>query len=61
MGKERPRVRKRELMISDFLGAVTEVFVFALILVSWFPRIISMNLLKPVAVGLLSILIQTWF
>ena len=48
-------------MTSDFLGAVTEVFVFALILVSWFPRIISMNLLKPVAVGLLSILIQTWF
>ena len=29
---------KRELMTSDFLGAVTEIFVFALILVSWFPE-----------------------
>ena len=48
-------------MTSDFLGPITEIFVFALILVSWIPRIISMNLLKPVAVGLLSILIQTWF
>ena len=36
-------MRKRELMTSDFLGQVTEIFVFALILVSWIPRIISMN------------------
>ena len=30
-------------MTSDFLGPVTEIFAFALILVSWIPRIISMN------------------
>ena len=45
--RERPRVRKRELMTSDFLGPVTEIFVFALILVSWIPRIISMSLPFP--------------
>ena len=43
-GRERPRVRKRELKTSDFMGPVTEIFVFALILVSWIPRIISMSL-----------------
>ena len=47
VGRERPRVRKRELMTSDFLGPVTEIFVFALSLVSWIPRIISMSLLFP--------------
>ena len=31
-------------MTSDFLGAVTEIFVFPLILVSWIPRIISVSL-----------------
>ena len=31
----------------DFLGPVTEIFVFALSLVSWIPRIISMNLPFP--------------
>ena len=36
-------VWNRELMISDFLGPVTEIFVFALSLVSWIPRIISMS------------------
>ena len=34
-------------MTSDFLGPVTEIFVFALILVSWIPRIISMSLPFP--------------
>ena len=29
-------------MTSNLLGPVTEIFVFALILVSWIPRIISM-------------------
>ena len=37
-------MRKRKLMTSDFLGAVTEIFVFPLILVSWIPRIISVSL-----------------
>ena len=34
---------ERELMTSDFFDPVTEIFAFALILVSWIPRIISMN------------------
>ena len=34
-------------MPSDFLGPVTEIFIFALILVSWIPRIISMSLPFP--------------
>ena len=46
-GRERPSVRKRELMTSDFLGPVTVIFVFALSLVSWIPRIISMSLPFP--------------
>ena len=41
------RVWNRELMTSDFLGPVTEIFVFALILLSWIPRIISMSLPFP--------------
>ena len=41
------RVWNRDLMTSDLLGPVTEIFVFALILVSWIPRIISMSLLFP--------------
>ena len=46
-GRERVRVRKRELMTSDFLRPVSEISVFALILVSWIPRIISMSLPFP--------------
>ena len=46
-GWERARVWKRELMTSDFLCPVTEIFVFALSLVSWIPRIISMSLPFP--------------
>ena len=46
-GRERVRVRKRELMTSDFSGPITEILVFALILVSWIPRIISMSLPFP--------------
>ena len=46
-GRETLRVRKRELMTSDFLGPVTEIFVFALSLVSWIPRIISVSLPFP--------------
>ena len=38
---------ERDLMISDFLAPVTEIFVFALILVSLIPRIISMSLPFP--------------
>ena len=38
------RVWNREQMTSDFLGPVTEIFVFALSLVSWIPRIISVIL-----------------
>ena len=38
------RVWNRELLTSDFLGPVTEIFVFALSLVSWIPRIISVSL-----------------
>ena len=38
------RVWNREKMTSDFLGPVTEIFVFALSLVSWIPRIISVIL-----------------
>ena len=34
---------ERELMTSDFFDPVTEIFAFALILVSWIPRIISMS------------------
>ena len=34
-------------MTSDFLGPVTEIFVFAVILVSWTPRIISMSFPFP--------------
>ena len=41
------RVWNRELMTSDFLGRVTEIFVFALILESWIPRIISVSLPFP--------------
>ena len=41
------RVWNRELMTSDFLGPVTEIFVFALILLSWIPTIISMSLPFP--------------
>ena len=44
---QRERARVRELMTSDFLGPVTEIFVFALSLVSWIPRIISMSLPFP--------------
>ena len=39
--------RERELMTSDFLGPVTEISVFALSLVSWISRIISMSLTFP--------------
>ena len=39
---------ERDLMISDFLAPVTEIFVFALIVVSWILRIISMSLYFPV-------------
>ena len=46
-GRERGRVKKRELKTSDFVGPVTEIFVFALILVPWIPRIISMSLPFP--------------
>ena len=46
-GRERARVRKRKLMSSDFLCPVTEIFVFALILESWIPIIISMSLSFP--------------
>ena len=46
-GRERARVRKRELMTSDFSGPITEILIFALILVSWIPRIISMSLPFP--------------
>ena len=41
------RVWNRELITSDFLGPVTEIFVFAVSLVSWIPRIISMSLPFP--------------
>ena len=51
-------------MTSDFLGPITEIFVFALILVSWIHSQNHFNespfSLKPVGVGLLSILIKTW-
>ena len=46
-GRERARVWNRELMTSDFLCPVTEIFVFALSLVSWIPRITSMSLPFP--------------
>ena len=41
------RVWNRDLMTSDLLGPVTEIFVFALSLVSWIPRITSMSLPFP--------------
>ena len=41
------KVWNRELITSDFLGPVTEMFVFALSLVSWIPRIISVSLPFP--------------
>ena len=41
--KEEKSEDEIELMTSDFLGPVTEIFVFALILLSWIPRIISMS------------------
>ena len=44
---QRERARVRELMTSDFLDPVTEIFVFALIFVSWIPRIISISLHFP--------------
>ena len=46
-GNERVRVWNRELMTSNFLGPVTEIFVFALSLVSWIPKIVSESLPFP--------------
>ena len=62
-GRERARVRKRELMTSDFLGLVTDLCIYSdsCVLDSQNHFNESPFPLKPVGVGLLSILIQTWF
>ena len=60
-GRERARVRKRELMTSDFLGPVTEIYFDSFVLDSQNHFNEYPFSLKPVGVGLLSILIQTRF